>query len=873
MRPRPTRAALALALAAAATAASARAPGGTLTRADAAERAALVRDPAYELSLSLGADDKDFSGRETLRFALEAPAEGLTVDFEGGAVSALTVNGSSVAAPDVSAGFFVLPKSALRAGENVVALSYTAPYSVDGSGLYRFRDPEDERVYLYTNFEPYAAHRVFPCFDQPDLKAAYSLTVDAPASWTVISTGRETGVAGSGARRVWTFAKTAKLSAYVFSVHAGPYHVWTSTAGAVPLRLFARESLARYVQADEWLDVTRRGLDFYGTYFGIPYPFAKYDQLIVPDFNEGAMENVGAVTFGERYVSRSTQTLEEREQAADVILHEMAHMWFGDLVTMKWWDGLWLNESFATYMAALSRARATRFPLAWQTFFGDMKSWAYTEDQRATTHPIEAEVPDTGQAFANFDGITYGKGASVLKQLAFLLGEDKFRDGVRLYLKDHAYGNSVEADFFGAMTKASGAELGAWRREWLDAAGVNTVRADYACGSGGRISSFALVQTAPAEQAALRRHRTRVGLFEDGPDGSLREASAVSVFYEGARTEIPELAGLPCPSFVYPNLGDEDYAKVELDARSLETAKTRIARIPDPHLREMLWASLWEMVRDAKWPVSRYANLVLSSLVDETDFKTASAVLETVGGRGESSPSVLSYLEKPDYPRFEAFFLAGLAKAVPGGDFQKLWFDGYVKTAASPAAVERLQGLLDGSVRVEGLPLDQDRRWDVIERLSELDAPGADGLIEDEARRDPADTGAKAAITARAARPDPETKKVWFARIVDPKSASSLGELRAAMDGFYPRTQSRLRAAFLTPFLETLPALAAAKSDDFLDAYGRAMVPAVCTPEGESALASFLEKTPPAKPVLLRALRDARQEDERCVRVRALDSR
>ncbi len=288
---------------------------------------------------------------------------------------------------------------------------------------------------------------LFPCFDQPDLKAVYSLKADAPADWRVISTAGEEKTEVSGARKTWTFAKTQKLSTYVFSVHAGPYHVWTSSAGAIPLRLFARESLAKYVPAGEWLELTRQGLDFYGAYFDLPYPFKKYDQILVPDFNEGAMENVGAVTFGERYVSRSTQTLEEREETADTILHEMAHMWFGDLVTMKWWNGLWLNESFATYMSALAQSRATRYTRSWQSFFAAEKQWAYETDQRATTHPIEGDVADTGHAFADFDGITYGKGASVLKQLAYLLGEEKFRDGVRLYLKEHAYGNAEEKDF------------------------------------------------------------------------------------------------------------------------------------------------------------------------------------------------------------------------------------------------------------------------------------------------------------------------------------------------------------------------------------------------------------------------------------------
>jgi aminopeptidase N len=850
----------------------ARTAGKDLSRGDAERRAALVRDPEYDLSLTLDADKKDFSGRETLRFELSAPADDLTVDFEGGKIESLSVNGETAAAPEAGAAFFVLPKKSLRAGANVVELSYAHPYSVDGAGLYRFKDAEDGRVYLYTNFEPYDAHRLFPCFDQPDLKAVYALTVDAPADWSVVSTAGDEKIEPSGgARRKWTFARTQKLSTYVFSVHAGPYHVWTSSAAAVPLRLFARESLAKYVPADEWLEVTREGLDFYGGYFDLPYPFKKYDQLIVPDFNEGAMENVGAVTFGERYVSRSTPTLEDREEAADTILHEMAHMWFGDLVTMRWWNGLWLNESFATYMSALAQSRATRYTRSWQSFFASMKRWAYDEDQRATTHPIEGEVADTGQAFANFDGITYGKGASVLKQLSYLLGDEKFRDGVRLYLKDHAYGNAEEKDFFGAMTKASGVDLGAWTREWLETAGVDSVRADYAC-ANGKISSFTLLQSAPAERPFLRGHRTEVGLYGQGSDGWAKR-DAASVSYDGARTEVPALVGRSCPVLAYPNSGDQDFVKVELDASSLSAAQNGISEVKDPLLRAMLWSTLWEMVRDAKWPVDRYSDMVLKNLGGETDFKVAHAVLETVCGRHNASASVLNYLPRPDYPRIEAFFIENLSKAEPGSDFQKLWFDGFVKVAASSSGAERLRGLLDGKILVDGFPVDQDRRWDIVERLSELGATDAEALISSETARDPSDTGAKAALTARAARPDPAEKKKWFARISDPKSAESLGDLRAAMADFLPRTQMDLRAGFVAPFLQALPELVAAKGEDFLDDYGRTMIPALCTPESAAALGKFLAKTPPSKPIILRALRDAREEDERCVKVRALSAR
>ena len=846
----------ALALAAASSA-FARSPEKGLTQAEAARRAALVKDADYELALSVDGGKVDFTGHEVLRFSLSSPADGLTVDFTGGRIERLVVNGAAVEAPKPGL-FFELPKASLRAGENVVLIDFSHPYSVDGAGLYRFKDPEDDRVYLYSNFEPYDANKMFPCFDQPDLKATFTATVEAPLDWKVVSTSMEEKTSDAGARRTWTFAKTPRISSYVFSVHAGPYHVWTSSAGAIPLRLFARESLAKYIPSNEWLEITRQGLAFYGDYFALPYPFKKYDQLIVPDFNAGAMENVGAVTFSERYVFRSTPTLEDREDMAGTVLHEMAHMWFGDLVTMRWWNGLWLNESFATYMASLSTGRATRFRRSWMTFFSSEKLWAYETDQRETTHPIEGSVPDTEQAFANFDGITYGKGASVLKQLAFFLGEDKFRDGVRRYLKKFSYGNAEEKDFFAAMSEASGSGLDAWTKEWLETTGVNTVRAEYACAKG-RVSSFALAQS--SGNGVLRSHRTAVALDSQEP---------VSVAYAGARTAVPALVGRPCPALVYPNHGDEDYVKVELDARSLEAVKSGIAALPDPLERMMLWRTLWEMVRDAKWPVSEYQDLVLSALGSEKDFKVASSVLSTVYGRHAWSPSVLNYAPKPDYARLEEFFWANTLKSEPGSDFEKLWFDGYVEVASSEAGAARLRGLLDGKALVAGMFIDQDRRWSILTRLGELGVPEAEALVAAELKRDASDLGVKSAITARAARPDLEGKKAWFAKITDLDSKASLGELRAAMAAFYPRTQLGLRGRFVEPFFETLPALVARKDGDFLDDYSRAMFPTLCTSGSAASFAAFLSKNPATKPVVLRALRDARQEEERCVKIRAL---
>jgi len=839
-----------------------------LSQEEAERRAALVRNPSYELALSVGSEQTEFTGHEVIRFTLVA-ADDLTIDFTGGAIIGLRVNGTELSPKAAYAnGLFIeLPRAALRVGANEVVVDYTHPYSVDGAGLYRFKDPEDGRSYIYSNFEPYDANKMFPCFDQPDLKAPFRLRVVAPADWTVVSAAAETSVKKDGPLRVWAFGETGKLSTYVFSVHAGPFHVWSSKAGKVPLRLFARESLAKYIPHQEWLEVTRQGLGFFDAYFAFPYPFKKYDQLVVPDFNAGAMENAGAVTFSERYVFRSTPTLEDREDMAGTILHEMAHMWFGDLVTMKWWNGLWLNESFATYMASLAAGEATRFRRSWVTFFSDMKPWAYDTDQRETTHPIEGPVSDTEQAFANFDGITYGKGASALKQLSYFIGADKFRDGVRAYLKTHAYSNAVESDFFGAMSKASGADLDAWTREWLRTTGVNTVRAEYACADGA-VSSFALLQT--AGNGVLRSHRAAIALYREEKPGILEALFPETVAYSGARTAVPSLIGRPCPDLVYPNHGDQDYAKVQLDARSLEVVKTGLAKIQDPLARMMLWRTLWEMVRDAKWPVSDYADLVVSILGAEKDFKVASLVLGTVHGRRPYSPSVLSYLPAPDYPRFEAFYWSNAAASEPGGDFEKLWYDGFVEIAASAAGAARMRAVLGGSAPLPGMFIDQDRRWSLITRLSELGAADGEALIAAEIARDPSDLGVKSEIKARAARPDFASKKAWFDKIVDPATKMSLGELRAAMGTFHPRTQLALRGRFVEPFFRGLPALIEAKDGDFLDDYLKYMLPVLCTPASVEAFDAYFAKTPPTKPVALRALRDARQEEERCVKIRAL---
>ncbi len=500
-----------------------RLPESLLTEFEAKERASRVSDVAYTLFFDLNADKETYSGRATTQFHYRPSTDAfqLTIDFETGTVKTLLVNGTKVETPTYNGFFVTLPTSYLKPGTNSVEIEFEKPFSKSGDGFYRFKDPEDGRVYTFTDFEPFNANKLFPCFDQPDLKATYTMEVLAPNDWTVITAVRENKTKSEQGRVRWFFPTTLPFSTYIFSLHAGPYHVWKSTAktqaGTIPLRLFARKTLAKYIDAQNWFKISTQGFQFFNAYFDTFYPFKKYDQVIVPDFNAGAMENVGAVTFSERFVFRGEPTRAQLLDRADVILHEMAHMWFGDLVTMKWWNDLWLNESFATFMAALASAEATEFKEAWQVFYEDTKTWAYWEDGLVTTHPIEVPVLSTDQAFANFDGITYGKGASVLKQVHFLIGAERFKAGVRDYFKKFAYKNAERKDFVSSLEQASGSNvLANWTGEWLQTKSFNVLEAEFKC-DGGKITDFLVHQKLEdPEHSTLRAHKTRVGLYKTG---------------------------------------------------------------------------------------------------------------------------------------------------------------------------------------------------------------------------------------------------------------------------------------------------------------------------------------------------------------------
>ncbi|MDQ2988624.1 MAG: aminopeptidase N, partial [Pseudomonadota bacterium] len=525
-----------------------RAANTYLTQADAAARSARIANVDYVLDFALTGKET-FSGTSTITFDLSDTTDPLTIDLDKATIGKLLVNGKAIA-PQYNQFFITVQPQDLVKGRNTVVVSYQRLHSTNGEGLHRMVDPVDGRVYTYSQFEPAAAHQMFALFDQPDLKATYQLTVTAPADWQVVSMMRESGVQADPAGKRWTFPQSKKLSAYNFSLHAGPYKVWEDGSGKYPMRLFARQSVASQVSPADWFKYTKQGLVFFEQYFGVPYQFEKYDQLLVPDFLYGAMENAGAVTFAEKgFLFKAEMSDSQRARLASVIMHEMAHQWFGDLVTMKWWNGIWLNESFASFMGTMATAEATEFKNAWQDFYADHKQNAYAADQSLSTHPIEVPVPSTANAFDNADAITYYKGASTLMQLRHLLGADVFRKGVHNYLVKYAYKNAQLDDFIGSLGEAAGRDLGPWTQQWLYNAGVNTVAAKYSC-ANGKINSFIVQQSAPgAELRTLREQRVQVATFKL-VGGKLALAKNVAITYAGATTKVPTLAGSACPDLV-----------------------------------------------------------------------------------------------------------------------------------------------------------------------------------------------------------------------------------------------------------------------------------------------------------------------------------
>jgi aminopeptidase N len=767
-----------------------------LTRDDAAARAELLAVQSYDLQLDVTdgaghAGTSTFGSTTTIEFTCRRPGAGSFVDLVADKVHSATLNGTEldVSGYDEEHG---LPVPGL-AEQNTLVVVADCRYSNTGEGLHRFEDPEDGQVYLYSHFEPAEAKRMFACFDQPDLKGTYTLHVTAPFDWQVVSnSGGRTIEAGPSGSQLVHFEPTKRISTYLVALIAGPYARVTDAHEGIPLGLYCRASLAQYLDPDELFRVTKQGFDFFHRVFDYPYPFDKYDQLFVPEFNAGAMENAGAVTFLEDYVFRSKVSRARYERRAETVLHELAHMWFGDLVTMRWWDDLWLNESFATYISALCQAEATEYTTAWTTFANTEKAWAYAQDQLPSTHPIAADMPDVASVEVNFDGITYAKGASVLKQLVAYVGRDEFLAGIRGYFRAHEYGNTTLADLLGPLSESSGRDLTAWSEQWLQTSQVNTLRPVFELTDDGRFKSFAIEQTAVPEHPVLRRHRLAVGLYSSGPDG-LTCVHRVELDVDGARTEVPELAGHPAAELVLVNDEDLTYAKLRLDERSLATLRSGIGRMPDSLARALCWSAAWDMTRDAELPAREWVQMVLAGIDAESEMTVVQSLLTRV------QTALASYVDpawaEGGWTALADKALASLENAAPGSDQQLQWSRTFASAARTPEHAAVLRGLLDGSVSYEGLAVDADARWAFLAALVAIGAAG-DAEIDAEAERDATATGIRRTATVRALRPTAQAKEeAWRRAFHDDSVPNAVHE--ALLAGFWHPAQRALTGGFV----------------------------------------------------------------------------
>jgi aminopeptidase N len=633
------------------------------------------------------------------------------------------------------------------------------------------------------------------------------------------------------------------------------------------------------VDPKEWLDITRKGLAYFNGEFGYPYPYAKYDQVIVPDFNAGAMENAAAVTFSERMVHRTKPTTDERRDVAGTILHEMSHMWFGDLVTMHWWNGLWLNESFATYMSSKAMAEATDFKGAWEYFHGN-KSWAQLEDQMITTHPIEVPIPDTDSATTSFDGITYGKGAAAIQQLSYYLSPEDFREGLQRYFQRFALHNTTIHDFMKMLAEASGKDLSKWQKTWLQTAGLNGLRADWACDKG-KISKLSLLQAPPAlpeGSKELRPHRTQVSFYDiKAGKPKIRAKETIAVTYAAADTPVPQAVGKACPAFVFPNEDDYDYAKLELDPVSLKVAREQISHFEDPLLRRMLWDTLWQMTRDTKIRAQDYIDTLLKEAGGEKDSLILTENLRRLGGTRGMRGSALKYLGSAQrdevQPKLDAWLIQHL-KSAPTADLRRVWFDAFVGTAAGQPALDFARGLLTGKHKVEGMPIQQEERWKLITMLAVNGATDAQTLITAEVKKDPSDMGQKAQVAAEASITDPESKKKWLAQLMtalhaDTQDAMPVAKLREAAGSYYSLRHEDQIAATADAYFEALPLLDKIADSPYASTFAWSLYPTTCDPKIVERTTAMLASHPDLPAVAIKALKVSRQEEERCIAARA----
>ena len=774
-------------------------PGTNIKQVEAAERSGIIKVSSYRIDLDLTTGAENFRVKTTVAFAGLKPGSTTYIDCVGAKVISAKLNGADFD-PKFDGETIYLPAIA---AENILEIEHDGVYSNSGEGLHRFVDPADDEVYLYTQFETGDARRMYACFDQPDQKATFTISTITPKHWEVISNySVESTKELDGDKKFIQFAESQVISTYVTAIVAGPYtSVFDEYKGekTIPLGIYARKSFFKYVDAENIFEVTKQGFAYFEKTFGLAYPFGKYDQIAVAEYTWGAMENVGCVTFHEDVlIFRSKVTERNYVSRATTIHHEMAHMWFGDLVTMKWWDDLWLNESFAEWASYQSVSESTKYTEAWTEFNSLRKNWAYRVDQLSTTHPIATEMEDLDAVRTNFDGISYAKGASVLQQLVAHVGRDNFIKGLRLYFSKHAFGNTTLKDLIVELEAASGRDLTPWVSTWLRTAGVNTLRPVIEL-DGDSYKKLSIAQEAPTMPVGskeLRPHRLHVGLF-DIKDGALTRRKSVELDVAGALTEVSALAGEKVADLVLINDKDQTYAKLRFDDRSITTMKSHLGTLDDSLARGVIWASLWDSCRDGELSASSYISIALNALKSESDISIVSATLMQIdtalfayaadahrdGLRGQVAVAVEAMLDG----------------AKPGSDHQLQFAKSFANVAFTPDQFARIKSILDGSI--SGLVIDAELRWSIfISGVKRGIFGPAD--IDRETENDKTAHGKQYGAMAYAAIPTADAKKAAFNSVTVEDLSNTIHSYKCR--GFNDPLHTEILAGFVDQYFDVL---------------------------------------------------------------------
>jgi len=802
-----------------------------LTNEVAEQRSQLVSNAKYTLELSLEEKASEYQGRCFIEFQYKhGGITYLKLDFITKQIDSLILNGQ--ASQDYLKGDYAiyLNEASLIEGQNKLEITYTSLFDNTGSGFHKFHDPLDSEEYMHTDFEPYEAHRLFPCFDQPDIKASYQLTVNGPAKWTYIHNTLPKNITNTHQHTRIEFKRTAVFSTYLFALVVGPYTKWEEQYQEVPLGIYCRKSLAEYMDSENIFAITKESMATLEDYFQYPYPYDKYDQIFVPEFNAGAMENVGCVTFTESYIFRHQMLYSDHLNRANTISHEMVHMWFGDLVTMKWWNDLWLNESFADYLSYFTMSKGALFSDALQHFYL-RKEWAYQQDQLSTTHPIAASARDTIEAFSNFDGISYSKGASVLRQLQYFIGDEAFRAAIALYFKRFAEKNTTLKDFLSIMSETSGIDIVAWSRQWLETTGVNILK--YRIENG----KLMIEQKGSAQNNLLRQHAIEyTGYKLTGSALAKNETGKIIINGNSAESTLK-----PDTAFLILNTHDYDYVKVYFSQADIATAQKYIHTIEDPFARRLVWGSLWQMVRDNAFSPTQFIQMGIEAAMKETDLAILNSHIIS-----KITTIVGVYLtdenRKVWMPKLNSMARARLSDAKNSQQEQIIWFNLLLNTSENTDELAYLLALLTSGQTAPSLEIDQDKRWNIIARLTAYAYPKAEELYQQEKQADKGDLGRKKAYMVEASRPEASQKEGCWQAFTSERSLST-DFLRYGMNGFHWRTQKELLASYVERYFEVIETIYVERDGHFARAFGRSLFPAWNrTPEMLERIEQFLEE-------------------------------